>query len=424
MKFNSYSAARASDEVSERALLVADAFFESRIESMDVPIFSNLEVPCEGVTFITGESGSGKSSLLQLIEERYPKSCGLANIPLDQFLVDSVGSSLEEAISALSYVGLSDAFALMTKFGNLSDGQKFRARLARTLSNGPTVIIIDEFLSNVDRTTAKMVAFNFQRVCRDRGITAFLASAHDDLRQALMADCVIELSCGGESSHFFGDRLSADAWGSRVPVEIGPGSTADYWKLSKYHYRSDIGTGEDIFDYHAISAKFQGRLVGVRLHRAPYPREWEVHSNIFRCLNESLTLGHRLVIHPSFRGAGLSRSLCDVSLSPRSTIYIRSAMSFYTHLHERLGFSRVDPVSNNTIGHIPSSMDEKRVVAVVMLVRECLQFLEISGECGIPTRDDIQFLASWFSSGVARLTDEQVTVSLNATRMAGYVGKR
>jgi len=49
----------------------------------------------------------------------------------NEILVEGVGKSVEEAIELLSLCGLNDAFLFLRRFKELSDGQKYRYKLAK-----------------------------------------------------------------------------------------------------------------------------------------------------------------------------------------------------------------------------------------------------------------------------------------------------
>lgn len=67
----------------------------------------------------------------------------------------------------------------------LSDGQKYRYKLAKALWMGRKTIVMDEFCSTLDREAARIVAYLFQKNARRNGMTLIVATTHRDLLEDL-----------------------------------------------------------------------------------------------------------------------------------------------------------------------------------------------------------------------------------------------
>ena len=161
--------------VSPRTLAVAEAFGLGVDGFREFVIFDDVELKIgpRDVVYITGESGSGKSVLLRALEEDLG-SDNVVNIDEvlvdgEKPLIDTVGRTFQEGLSLLSKVGLNDAFLFVRRYDELSDGQKYRYRLAKLMESGRQFWVMDEFCSTLDRDTAKIVAFNVQKLARRMG---------------------------------------------------------------------------------------------------------------------------------------------------------------------------------------------------------------------------------------------------------------
>ncbi len=161
-------------------------------------IFKNLEVEVRqgDVVFITGQSGGGKSLALSLLtglmEKEGLKIADLNKIELPEIpVIDQVGKSTTQAADILAKAGISDAWIFIKLPSQLSDGQRYRLKLAKLMDTDADVWIADEFGAVLDRVTAKCVAFNMQKVARVRGKTLMVATTHDDLKAELGPSLII-----------------------------------------------------------------------------------------------------------------------------------------------------------------------------------------------------------------------------------------
>ena len=163
------------------------------------------------VVFITGPSGGGKSTLLRLIREAIPPVPGVIDLealpePADVPLVDAMGDMpLDAALRLLTLAGLGDAFVMLRRPAELSDGQRCRFRLARAFAlaeaapqveGRPPVILADELGATLDRTTAATVARGVRKWATRSGACFIAATTHDDLLEPLSPDVLIEKGLG------------------------------------------------------------------------------------------------------------------------------------------------------------------------------------------------------------------------------------
>jgi ABC-type ATPase with predicted acetyltransferase domain len=188
-----------SVERSQRVVEIAEAFGLG-LDDKEFVIFDKLELEVKqgDVVYITGQSGSGKSLLLKELErqmaERGKSVINLDRIQFDpdKTLVDQIGKSTNDALRLLSIAGLNDAYLFIRRPGELSDGQRYRFRLAKAIEAGAQVWVADEFMAVLDRTAAKVIAYSLQKTARKVGATVIVATTHTDMVQDLGPDLFIE----------------------------------------------------------------------------------------------------------------------------------------------------------------------------------------------------------------------------------------
>jgi ABC-type ATPase with predicted acetyltransferase domain len=160
-----------------------------------------LEINCGNVVYITGPSGAGKSVLLKELEKSIPASdrVNLARIklPRDKALIDCIDGDLLTSLRTLSTAGLNDCFCILNEVGNLSDGQKYRFRLAMALALEKKFVFADEFCSELDRITAAVISYNIHKFAKRTGTVFILASSQDDILLDLAPDVLVVKELAG-----------------------------------------------------------------------------------------------------------------------------------------------------------------------------------------------------------------------------------
>lgn len=154
-----------------------------------------------GIGVIYGGSGSGKSTLL--------KEFGSEEFPIwepDKGIVSHF-SSPDDAINKLGAVGLNTIPSWYKPYHVLSNGERFRADLARRIKSGA---VVDEFTSVVDRNVAKAASVALSRFVRNNNIrNVVLSTCHEDIIDWLQPDWVINTNTGEVYDSFFlADQIS------------------------------------------------------------------------------------------------------------------------------------------------------------------------------------------------------------------------
>jgi ABC-type ATPase with predicted acetyltransferase domain len=181
---------------------------------------ADVELRGGRVVLVTGASGSGKSTLLARLGRTFRGRRGRGawvefdrvRVPADVRVVDAMAeamgggdddASIVAALEALSRVGLGEVWSYLRRPGELSEGQRWRLRLALALERTPSkkvapardpvdVLAADEFAAPLDRVTAMVVARALRRAADARpNLCAVVATSHDDLLGALDPDVVV-----------------------------------------------------------------------------------------------------------------------------------------------------------------------------------------------------------------------------------------
>lgn len=145
------------------------------------------------VGVVVGPSGSGKTSIGRTLwpdvgiyaEDGWPEGAPI---------VDGIapGASFDLVTGALASVGLGSVPVWLKPYGVLSNGEKFRANLARIIAEAPPRVIVDEFSSVVDRQIARVGAGAFSKAWKRTGGQAVLLSCHYDILDWLEPDWVFD----------------------------------------------------------------------------------------------------------------------------------------------------------------------------------------------------------------------------------------
>jgi energy-coupling factor transporter ATP-binding protein EcfA2 len=258
-------------------------------------------------------------------------------------LIETVGKTLEEALELLSRVGLNDAFLFLRSYEQLSDGQKYRYKIAKMIESKAQFWIMDEFAATLDRETAKIVAYNLQKLARQQGKAVLAATTHTDLFEDLNPSVHIHKRFGKEITVNYYPNKPAKECSLTKEMQIEQGTTEDWRKLAVFHYRSHkIAAPRKIF-----SLKRAEELCGVIVYCYPPPtafgRGLVLPKMTMKELNEKLSIISRVVVHPKYRTIGLGAKLVKETLPLAGTPYVEmpAVMAKYNPFAEKAGMQKI-----------------------------------------------------------------------------------
>jgi ABC-type ATPase with predicted acetyltransferase domain len=341
-------------EPSERAIGVSEAFgIDVGVEREEI-LYQDLAIDIEpkDVIYITGDSGTGKSTLLKDLAEalgRYPAFGRVlqdkdVEINQDYVLVEGLGSTLEEAIQYLSLAGLNDATLFVRRYRDLSEGQKYRFKIAKMLSIGADTLIFDEFCSLLDRETAKVVAYCVQKMVRKVGATLIIATSHRDLFEDLQPDIYIVKGFGREIQVKYCEADRSRPCTILREVEIKEGTPEDLHSLEAYHYR-----GGRLHNIRRIyKAELRGETIGVIAYSTPLyscagrTKYFGRRVNVEELNRDFITIS-RVIVHPKYRGIGLGVKLVKETLEKTGYRYVEAVavMARYNPFFKKAGMAEV-----------------------------------------------------------------------------------
>ena len=342
----------AAPEPTERVIGVAEAFGLGLDKWEKFVVYDNVELrigPTD-IVYITGDSGSGKSVLLKALEKDIRRDLGLTCINIadikprkDLPLIETVGKSLEEALELLSRVGLNDAFLFLRAYEQLSDGQKYRYKIAKMIESNAQFWIMDEFAATLDRDTAKIVAYNLQKLARQQGKAVLAATTHTDLFEDLNPSVHIHKRFGKEITVNYYPNVPAKECSLIKEMRMEEGRAEDWRKLAGFHYRSHkIAGPRKIF-----CLKRGDELCGVIVYAYPPPtcfgRRLVLPNMSMKELNEKLSVVSRVVVHPKYRTIGLGVKLVKETLPLTGTPYVEmpAVMAKYNPFAEKAGMQKI-----------------------------------------------------------------------------------
>jgi len=287
----------------------------------------SIPVAPGSIACLTGPSGAGKSALLATLRRRLtdqgwrvidPAALRLREAPA----IDLLEASAPGAMRALTSVGLGEARCFIRRPSELSEGQRFRLRLAVALDRArrsgakrPVAVLIDEFTATLDPITARSVCLLLRRLIRrERATRLIAATTREGVPDWLGSDVIVRLNPRGGATITTEPRTSEGR--CDLPLRIEPGALADYDALGHTHYRA----GRPARPVHILKAVAPDLttpagvlVVAMPTLNAPWrslawPGRFDSESpadNAARLNDEVRTIA-RVVVDPRVRGLGVA----------------------------------------------------------------------------------------------------------------------
>lgn len=254
-----------------------------------------VDIPCEErdwqIGLITGPSGSGKTTIgKRLFADAYFHEG--YDWPIEQAIVDGFPANLEtrDVVRALSSVGFSSPMHWIKRYNHLSNGQKFRAELARLMLEDKDTVIMDEFTSVVDRQVAQVGSAAISKAIRNRKRPRLIAlSCHYDIIEWLNPDWTYDLLTGQFQWRLL--RRHPD-----IELEIHKADKRA-WEMFRGHHYLSSGIS-------SVAEMFVATHNGNPVAFASYIHF--VHPKV-----KGMKRAHRTVVLPDYQGVGIGNTLSE-----------------------------------------------------------------------------------------------------------------
>lgn len=269
-----------TDEITDKISEMFDYKFDGETEET----ISFPQFPKEfEIGLIVGSSGSGKSTILR---ERFGEEETVEWD--DDKAIASHFADFDEAQNKFGAVGLNSIPTWTKPYKVLSNGERFRADMARKLKDGA---VIDEFTSVVNRETAISCSVSISKYIRKHGLKNIVfASCHDDIIPYLQPSWIYNTD-----THELTDGRSVSR--PQIEVTVSACDKTLWHQFKKYHYLDSDLNGASTCYVATINDVPVAFVAMLTLMGRDVKHAWREH---------------RVVVHPDFQGMGIGSKLCDM----------------------------------------------------------------------------------------------------------------
>ena len=182
--------------------------FDLDLEHINEQFTGNIDIEDKdwNVGLIVGGSGTGKSTIAkEVFKEHYIKGFEYnAKSVLDDM---PKNKSIKDIELAFTSVGFSSPPSWLKPYNVLSNGEKMRVDLARSILEDRDIIVFDEFTSVVNREVAKTSSLAISKAVRKQNKKFVAVACHSDIIEWLQPDWIYNT----DEQSFFIQRESSTA---------------------------------------------------------------------------------------------------------------------------------------------------------------------------------------------------------------------
>ena len=205
MKFNITKETKPKETFRVSSVLNA---FDLSIDKIKENFEGNIDI--EGrewnIGLIVGSSGTGKSTIARelflggyIFEQVYSEGSVIDDMPQDK--------SVKEITKAFTSVGFASPPSWLKPYNVLSNGEKMRCDLAKSILEEKDIVVFDEFTSVVNREVAKTGSFAIQKAIRKLNKKFVAVACHSDIIEWLQPDWIYNTD---EQRFFFAQANTND----------------------------------------------------------------------------------------------------------------------------------------------------------------------------------------------------------------------
>lgn len=267
--------------------------FDLQNNQIEERFAGSIDIPEEWqIGLIVGASGTGKTTIAkELFADAYIERFEYTHESLLDDMPET--ATVSQITKALTSVGLASVPSWLKSYHVLSNGEKMRCDLARTILSDNKLFVFDEFTSVVDRNVAKIGSFAMQKAIRKTDKQFIAVTCHYDVEDWLLPDWVFDTN-----TMTFRNCEGLKKNKPECKLEIFETKAKQhYWRIfGKYHYLSH----EHNNAARTFVATLNGELCAfTSLLYFAHPKV----KNVMRV--------HRAVVLPDFQGVGIGTAVLN-----------------------------------------------------------------------------------------------------------------